>query len=373
MTFFTFSSYLSQLEKTASRLKITEILSRLFGEVSADEIGKVCYLLQGRIAPIFANAEFGVSEKLAARVIGMAVEKSADEIIQEFKKNGDLGNVMEELKIKKEKLKITIKNLKITEVFEILEKVAWESGAGSVERKLQLLSSLLNQADPLSAKYIVRIILGKLRLGFSDMTVLDGLSWLIKGDKGYRVEIEKAYNVYPDLGFIAKKIKIKGIGGIKGIRPKVGVPILMARAERISSGKEIIAKIGECAVEPKFDGLRLQIHLSKNQKYFTRLFSRNLEDVTNMFPDIVEAIKKQIKAQEVIFEGEAVAYDPKTNKFLPFQETAQRKRKYDIGLFVQNVPMKLIAFDLLYLDGESLIDKGFLERRKKLEGIISLS
>jgi len=285
---------------------------------------------------------------------------------------------------------VTRQPLSVNEVFFVLEEVAKASGIGSVEKKTRLLAGLLQKVDSLSARYIVRIPLAKMRLGFSDMTVLDALSWMIGKNKEARKEIEKAYNVHPDLGFIGSLVKSKGIAGLAKIGPEVGVPILMARAERLSSGKEIINKIGKCAIEGKYDGFRIQVHWSrnlkdqpfdfargKNSKLFddeeehVRLFSRNLEDVTPMYPDIVEGVVREIKADEAIFEGEAIAYDPKTGRYLPFQETVQRKRKYDIEAMSKSVPLRLIVFDLLYLNGENLIGKSFAERRKRLEKVIS--
>ena len=157
---------------------------------------------------------------------------------------------------------------------------------------------------------------------------------MLKGDKSLRPIIEKAYNIRPDLGYIGKLIKEKGVEGLNSTKPTVGTPVLMARAERLSSGQEIIDKIGECAVEPKFDGFRIQAHFKRSkvsgQKSEVTLFTRGLEEVTFMYPDIEAGIIEQVKADEAIFEGEAIAYNPTTNEYLPFQLTSQRKRKYDI-------------------------------------------
>ena len=197
------------------------------------------------------------------------------------------------------------------------------------------------------------------------MTILDAYSLDVKGDKSLRPIIETAYHVRPDLGFIGKILKEKGIKGLKEIEPKVFTPIIMMKAERMSSAKEIIKQIGKCLVEPKFDGFRLQVHYlgsdprrgSDPKSLKVRLFSRSLEDVTFMYPDIVEGVKREIKADELIIEGEAIGYNPKTGEFLPFQETVQRKRKYDIGAKSIEVPLKLFAFELLYLNGKNFIKK----------------
>lgn len=371
MTFSTLSFYFQKLEAITSRNKMIEVLAELFSNASKEEIDKICYLLQGRVAPLFMPIEFGMADKMVIRSLSFASGQTIEEVNKLFKKLGDLGAVAEELAGKGnlslfgKKKKI---NLTVSEVYKELYKVATASGEGSQDVKIKILATLLESLDSLSCRYIVRIPLGKMRLGFSDMTILDSLSWMLKKDKSARPEIEKAYNVRPDLGFIAKVVKAKGLGGLKEIKPEPGTPILMARAERLSSGKEIIEKIGKCAVEPKIDGFRVAVH-KDGDKIF--MFSRNLEDTTLMYPDLVAAVLKQVKAKRVIFEGEAVAYNTQTGEFLPFQETVQRKRKYEIEKMAKDIPLKLICFDCLYINGENLINKPYVERRKRLEKILS--
>ncbi|MBI5452854.1 DNA ligase, partial [Candidatus Gottesmanbacteria bacterium] len=372
MTFKRLSEYFAQLEATTLRNKMTEILAALFKEAKADEIGKLCYLLQGRVAPQFSPVEFGIADRMMVRAIALGLDVSQDKVTKAFKQEGDLGKAVEKLKAQSSKLKAKEKKLTILDVYEILYNVATAGGSGSQEIKIKLLGDLLHDVDPLSSRYIVKITLAKLRMGFSDMTMLDSLSWMLAGTKELRVEIERAYNVRPDLGFISETIKRKGIEGLRHVEPKVGTPILMARAERMTNGKDIIEKIGKCAIEPKFDGLRLQVHFRKDKGKDTsarehprgvpqaqhhpwgggiaeveesvRLFSRNLEDVTFMYPDIVAGVRKEIKAKEAIFEGEAIGINLKTGAYLTFQETVQRKRKDKIDATAKKVPLKLIAF-----------------------------
>ncbi|MBI4990985.1 ATP-dependent DNA ligase, partial [Candidatus Gottesmanbacteria bacterium] len=363
MTFKRLSEYFAQLEATTLRNKMTEILAALFKEAKADEIGKLCYLLQGRVAPLFTAVEFGIADRMMVRAIALGLDVSQDKVTKAFKQEGDLGKAVEKLKAQSSKLKAKEKKLTILDVYEILYNVATAGGSGSQEIKIKLLGDLLHDVDPLSSRYIVKITLAKLRMGFSDMTMLDSLSWMLAGTKELRVEIERAYNVRPDLGFISETIKRKGIEGLRHVEPKVGTPILMARAERMTNGKDIIEKIGKCAIEPKYDGFRLQAHFDGKN---VELISRNLENVTHMYPDIVAGIKKQIKAKNAILEGEAIGINLKTGEYLPFQETVQRKRKYDIEAKAKEIPLTLFTFDCLYVDGESFLGKSYIERRKKL-------
>jgi len=368
MNFFQLAQYFKNIEETTSRLKMTEILAELFKKLNSCEAQKTAYLIQGRVVPLYEKTEFGMAEKMIIKAICLALNLEKNYFEKTFKNTGDLGETVE--KFKKEIHSFEEKELTILQVYEKLYQIATASGEGSQEVKLNILSTLIRQLDPLSAKYIVRIPAGVLRLGFSDMTVLDAFSWMIGKDKSLRKTIEKAYHVRPDLGYIAKVIKEEGVNGIKKIKPNVFTPILMMRAERLPTGKEIIEKIGKCAIENKYDGFRLQCHYKKLKEEEVSLYSRNLEDVTFMYPDIVAGIKKEIKAKEVILEGEAIGFNPASKEFLPFQETVQRKRKYEVEKMVKEIPLKIFIFELLYLDGESYLNKPFLQRREKLTTII---
>lgn len=369
MLFKTLAEYLQKLEQISSRNEITVILAELYSKASAAEIGKLSYLLQGRVAPLFTAIEFGLADKMMIRSIAGGLGFEVEVVTKEFKESGDLGDTVVNIKNKISNIKNTYKKLNILEVYDVLYKTATSGGDKSQERKISLLGKLIREADLFSAKYIVRIPLGKLRLGFSDMTVLDSLSWMLSASKKLRPEIERAYNVRPDLGFISTVLKEKGIDGLYAVRPAVGTPILMARAERMTNGEDIILKIGQCAIEPKYDGFRLQVHYQKSTKPFVKLFTRNLEDATGMYPDVAEGIVKQIKADEAILEGEAIGINLETGEYLPFQETVQRKRKYDIEVKAKEIPLTLFAFDCLYLDGQSLISKPYTARREKLSGL----
>ncbi|MFS8158795.1 MAG: ATP-dependent DNA ligase [Candidatus Roizmanbacteria bacterium] len=368
MTFSRLSTYFSRIEKISSRIEITKLLAELFSEISSGEIDKVLYLLQGRVCPLYVKMDFGLGEKLVLTAGSDSVGMSKEEFSKLVKKYGDLGTAIEHAKELNSQKKYN--ELTITEVFSKLTSITSENGMGSQERKLQIVSDLLGSVDPLSAKYIIRVPVNMLRLGFSDMTILDGFSWMLTGGKSLRKVIEKAYHVLPDIGLIGKLIKEKGIEGLSYIKPKLFVPILMMKAERLSSGEEIISKLGEGIVESKFDGFRLQAHIKKlKNSTEVRLFSRGLDDVTHMYPDIVEALSNEIDVGDAIVEGEAIGYNSKTGEFLPFQETVQRKRKYNIEEKIKEIPLKFILFELLYLNGVSFLNEPLTKRRESLTKI----
>ncbi len=372
MKFSELAKYFEKIEETSSRITITVLLAELFKKLKDDEIDKAVYLLQGRVAPIFEKTEFGMAEKMVLKSIMNALQLDKNTVDNEYRKYGDVGKTAAHLKLEIKSL--DERDLSIREVFDELYRMAVTGGAGSQDLKINILSHLIRQLDPLSAGYLVRIPLGVMRLGFSDMTILDALSWMITGDKSLRPEIERAFHVRPDLGFISRVMKEKGIKGLTAVQPKISTPILMMRAERLSSTKDIIEKIGKCIVESKYDGFRIQLHFKKHANGNTvHIYSRNLEDVSLMYPDIVQGLDTELKADEIIFEGEAIGFDVNTGSFLPFQATATRKRKYGIEDKVKEIPLKVFAFELLYLNGKNYIHIPFVERRRALEKAFNLS
>lgn len=360
MKFRQLAEYLERLEATASRNEITRILADLFNKTSAQEIDKVIYLVSGQLAPSYVGLDFNVAEKMMMRIISRAYGVDLGKVKAEFKKKGDLGVVAEEF------AKTKGRELSVLEVYGELLQMANEGGGGSQERKVAQMAQLLSSLDPSSVRFVARIPVGNLRLGFSDMTILDALSVMLTGDKSARREIETAFNVTVDVGKIAVQLKEKGLKGIKDVKPVPGVPIRPSLAERLPSAEKMLEKVGATvAVEPKYDGFRAQVHIWNEGGQKIKIYSRNLENTTSMFPDLVTAIA-EIKVDSAIFDAESIAFDSKTHKFLPFQETAQRKRKYGIEEAIKRLPLKLFIFDILYKNGVSLLDKPFSERRKIL-------
>lgn len=366
MKFSALAGYFEKLEATSSRIELTNILSELLKRVSNEEIEKVAYLLQGRVVPFFDPTEIGMADKLVDQAIASAYDVEREKVQKLLAQKGDMGLAAQQLssKLKTQNPKVTVKD-----VHEALYKIATTSGEGSVGKKINILADLLKDLDSTSAKHLVKITLSKLRLGIGDATVLDALSVAKTSDKSHRKDLEEAYNKTSDLGFVANTYWSKGIEAIKRVELQVGKPLRPALAERLPTAEAMVKRMGsEFAVEPKYDGFRNQIHLENGK---AQIFSRNLENMTHMFPDIIAAVKKEVKANSAIFEGEAIAYNPTTEEFLPFQETTKRRRKYAVEEFATKLPLKLFAFDLLYLNGRDITSLSYKERRKKLSEIIS--
>lgn len=365
MLFSQLAEVFEKLGATTKRLEMFEILSEFFKKIKADEADKVVYLCEEQILPPFKGLEIGMAEKMVEKAISKCSGKSVKEIEALYKKLGDLGLVSEQVLGKKRSALFASKEQSISDVYESLYKIAQLSGSGSSDRKIDTLAGLLAKVSAMEGKYIVRFVIGGMRLGIGDPTIMDSLSKALTGDRmQLRPDIEKSYNLCSDLGLVAKVLFEKGIPGLKQFKVNVGSPIRMALAERLPNSEDIIKKMGKCAVETKYDGLRIQWHLDNGK---VDLFSRNQERMTPMFPDLVKGIKEQIKAKSAIGEGEAVAYNEETGEFFPFQVTMTRKRKYEIEKKAKETPLVLFSFDILYLDGEDLTHKPYIERTKILE------
>ncbi|MEM4598380.1 MAG: ATP-dependent DNA ligase [Candidatus Diapherotrites archaeon] len=393
MKFLQIAEVMEEIEGISSRIEMTGKLADLFRKAKADEIDKIIYLMQGRVAPAYKGLEVGIGENFVIDAISKTTGYSEVDVKRHYKESGDLGIVAQKLVKEKKQRSLFSEELTLEKVFLNFYKISSSSGPGSQELKIKLLSELINSAQPIEAKFIVRIPLNTLRLGIGDPTILDALAeinideftkknpLLVKElSKDYsgaelhrqvrarlREKIEEKYNIHSDLGVIAKKLKEKGLKALDEISITLGIPIRPTLAERLSTAKEIIEKLGKCAVEGKLDGFRMQIH--KNGEKIT-IFSRRQENMTFMFPEIVDGVAKQIREKKAIVEGEAIAYDENTGQFFPFQVTMQRKRKYDVHHFAEKYPLKLFLFDVMYVNGESTMDRPFIERRKILEGLV---
>ncbi len=365
------------MERISSRTQLTLALVKLFKQTPPEVIDKLVYLIQGKLGPEWKDIpELGVGEKLLIKAIALAYKVSESEVVKLYHRIGDLGAVAEQLSQKyREKtqgkqvgllafMEETVEPLTISRVYNTLIRIAYAQGENSRDLKLRLLAGILSDAEPLEAKYIVRFVEGRLRVGIGDATVMDALASIYGGGAHAREIIERAYNLRADLGYIAKILADKGLEPLKGIHPIVGVPIRPMLAERGRDPNEILRKVGGRAiVEYKYDGERGQIHKKGDQVI---IFSRRLENITRMYPDVVEMVKKHVKVNEAILEGEIVAIDPETLELRPFQILMQRKRKYDIHKIMREVPVAVFLFDILYKDGEDLTSKILPIRRENL-------
>ncbi len=350
-----------RLESKSGRLEMTDILAELFKKTKASEIDKLVYIMQGILLPPYEDVDLGVGERLAIEAISNATGYPVGKIDDMYKRSGDLGDTAEELVGKKKQTALMTSEMEVSYVYGVMMKIARAGGSGSQQLKIKYLTELLNNANPVEARFIVRYVLAKLRLGVGDPTILDALSVSHAGDKSMREEIERAYNVCSDLGLVSR-LFFEDPKNIEKFKVTPFKPLMPALAERLSSPEAIIEKLGKCAVEMKYDGFRLQVHKSGDS---VEIYSRKLEKMTHMFPDVIEEIKK-LKQEELIFEGEALAYNEKKGRFFSFQQTMHRRRKHGIDKASKDFPLQLFVFDIMY-DGRDLTNEKYSARRRKVK------
>src|SRR6202011_3555750 len=330
------------VEGPSSRNELVRILSEVYRAAVPDELGPITYLIQGRLAPFFEPVEVGLGERLLITAIATAYGAPKEEVSKLYRQTGDLGVTAQRLAPATKR-----KSPSVIDVHERLSTIAASGGAGSLHQKLDIFTGLLGAIDSVSAKHLVRITLGKMRLGIGDPTVLDALSFAKQGDRSLRPVLEAAYNRTSDLGFVARTLWEKGVKGLDALKVKAGHPLRPQLAERLPNPEAVIKKLGTVGVQPKYDGLRVQIHKDAGR---VSIFSRNLESMTEMFPELVAAAAA-LEVDTVILDGEAIAYNPESEEFVPFQETTARRRKGGIEEFAVRAPLRAFVFDVMFRDG----------------------
>jgi DNA ligase-1 len=358
------------LEQASGRLVLIDRLAALLEQTPAEQLGTVCYLCQGLIAPEFAGVDLGLAEKLAVRAVATATGGGPEQVSASLRETGDLGQTAEQL------LAATVSDrpasLPVAVVVDTLHRIAQAEGPGSQGRKLDLLDGLLTQATPLEARYLLRQVTGGLRLGVGTPSILDALALVHAGGRAARPALERAYNICCDLGLVASTLASGGLAAVEQIQVRPGHPVRAMLAQRMSDAAEILAKLdGQCAAEYKYDGVRVQAHRTTDGRI--ELFTRRLERISNQFPDVVELLQAGLGPQEAILEGEVVAFDSAAGELRPFQEVMFRRRKHGIAEAVRDVPVGLFCFELLYADGQDLTRLSYPQRRGRLAEAITPS
>jgi DNA ligase-1 len=391
-------SHFEQIEQTSGRLEMRDTAANLYKELSAQEAAMTTYLLLGRLTPDFVPVEFQIAGKTLEKIVKEALSLSDETFTQVMSEAGDAGSVFAQFAGERQS---EIKT--VTEAYETLWKIARIQGKGSQQLKQAAIQSFLQKLDAKSGKYILRILNGKLRLGASDKTILDAISTYESDPKQFSEILRKAAGMVSDVGYIAYIYKTKGREGIEHISFVPGVPVASKLVEREATIDDVFTRIPEGYVEPKYDGLRIQVHAFKEevkQKSFgdrvwfsymesdtptlfaqssqeieVKLYSRNLEDMTDMFPEITEAAKTLLQrfdaangtsSNGIVLDGEVIGYNDAVNQFMTYQETMTRRRKHNVGDAQLSVPVRIFVFDILYKEGAECMSLPLSERKELL-------
>lgn len=353
------------LGATTKRLEKTAILADFLKKVEEEDLEKITLMALGSVFPSWSEEEQGIGDKLVMKAVGDAVGVSTAVVEDAIRDEGDIGAAAEKLYAKKTQMTFFSQPLTVNFVFNQLRKLATISGNRSTAKKISNILELLSSASALEAKYICRTILEELRIGVGEGIIRDAISQAFGVDKAVA---ERAHMLTNDLGLVAKVAKTEGEDGLKLLSLVPGRPVKPMLAQ-LSDGIEIsINEMGCALCETKYDGFRMQVH--KNGDEIT-IFTRRLENVTLAVPEAVDLIREAFPDEDFIAEGEIIA--TRDGKPLPFQNILQRvRRKYNIEEAMEQVPIKIYLYDLLYFK-EPTIDEPIIKRREILENIVDCS
>ncbi len=362
MRFAAFVEALDRADATASRSETAQILGEALKGLDGDDLAFAVNFLLGQLGPPFEAAPVGVGDKNVVKALAALSQQTEEKVEEEMRKVGDLGELAAAAVATTLQKPLFQEPLEFSHVRDQLVAISTAAGKGSGERKLKLLLELLASATGSEAKYIVRFLIGRMRVGIGEGTIMEALA-SAHGDRKRKPEVEFAYNRHPDLAFIARIMKGGGFEALSKVAVEPFVPLRPMLAERLKSIEEVLAKLGgRAAFDYKYDGLRMQVHFKGGE---VRIFSRNLEPYTDQFPDVVALVKRHAHAKEFIAEGEGVTVDAETGEIRPFQEASRRRgRKYDLTKKAEEFPFTLFLFDCMYLDGKDLTARPYLERRE---------
>jgi len=387
MYYATIVDLYESLAATSKRLQKTWLVAQFLKRVPTQDLAHVVLLMQGRVFPLHDDRTIGVAVKLVLKAIGFASGTTTEKVEAEWKKKGDLGESAEILLKKRRQQSLGHHDLGCQEIVTVLQKLASVDGAGSVERKLKMISDLLVTATPVEAKYLVRMVLEDLRIGLGEGGMRDAIVWsacdqeielaMTAGDItiGKREEYDKivqdfqrAYDITQDFATVLALYRTKGRDGLHEVHLQPGVPVKVMLYQKAVDMTDAFATVGTpAAIEYKYDGFRLLIHKQGNTVW---LFTRRLENVTHQFPDVVQVVQEHISCNCII-DGEVIGFDPVTRRSIPFQQISQRiRRKHDIAQLQKEVPVEVNLFDILLHEERTVLDEPFVKRRLLLESVL---
>jgi DNA ligase-1 len=371
MEFAAFADRAAELEAEPADLETIGLVAALLRE-AGDDLAVVSRFVQGRVFPAHDATKLDVGPSLCYEALAKAAgpNLTADDVEDRLAEVGEIGAVAEELDLGGQQGLASFgadgggtDGLSVAEVDAELRNLAAAEGSGSTDTKLDTLFGLFNRAEPLEARFLARLVLGEMRIGVGEGTVRDAVAEAF--DVPVAV-VERASQVTNDGGLVATVARDEGAVGLADLHLEVGRPV-KAMLAQAGTAVDALEEWGEAAVETKYDGARVQVHYDGD---VTTVFSRNLEDVTDALPEVVEFVDGTLSAPAIL-DGEVVAVDD-AGEPLPFQEVLRRfRRKHDVAAAREDVAVEFHAFDCLHADGEDLLDAPLLERHDRLTDLLS--
>ena len=357
MQFLEFARICEHLEGISGRLEMIEEVATVLPGLDETDLPIFVRFIMGRIFPDWSTRKLGVGPNLLYDAVAYVAGVKRETVVEAVNRTGDVGLAVEELLAKKEQTSFFIQELELLDAYRGFERMAAAEGQRSQREKLRVAEGLFGNARPIEGRYLARLMLEELRIGMGEGNVRDAIA------RAFGVDVhlvEHAQQVINDLGEVAllARKNPEELSRVR-IRPFRPVKMMLAQAGTIA---DQIAEHGTVAVEYKYDGSRFQFH--KVGERF-RIYSRKLEDVTESIPDVARHLM-EATGHDVILDGEAIAV--REGRPMPFQYVIRRfRRKHEIDSMMEQIELVPQVFDILYLDGESLVDRPFSERRRYLE------
>ncbi|MDD5474751.1 MAG: ATP-dependent DNA ligase [Candidatus Methanoperedens sp.] len=362
-SFLEFAKICNRIEGISGSIEMTSVVAGFLKSVSDEELEIVTRFIMGHVFPVWSKEELGIGPSLLYSAVSRTSSLPVKQIEKLVKETGDIGSAAEKA-ITSGKTHLGFFSegeLSIKDVYLRFRNIAGLTGKGSQDAKIKNLQYLFGAAKPAEIVYLARLSIEELRIGVGEGIVRDAIA------EAFDVSaelVERGYMLTNDFGLVAYTAKKEGKKGLGKLGVVINRPLKMMLAQIAAGINEAVEEMGTVAVEWKYDGARVQIHKEGGN---ITIYSRKLEDVTSSLPDIVKSIRSGVSAGSVILDGEAVALGS-DKRPMAFQEILRRfRRKYDISATALEIPLYLNLFDILYLNGESLIDIPLLQRRKKLE------
>jgi len=380
-----------RLDATEANLELTDVVAEALRSADAEHLPLVVKLLRGDPFAAWKPDELGLSSNLTAEAVAKATGVDDGAVEDAWRETGDLGSAAAWAVENERQQTLFSETLTVREVHDTLQEVATYDGEGSQGRRIDAVAGLIADADPDEAKYVVRTVLGHLRLGIGEGTIRDAIAQAFLADREDEAAfeagveaVERGFQVTNDYRLVAETARDEGVAGLDDLGVELFRPLQVMLAKKadglddalttvagrdgIEDGEEIDEDLEAALLEYKLDGFRIQVHVDGDE---IGIFTRRLEDVTEQFPEIVEWVGECVEADRCIVEGEVLAYDPETGDPLPFQTLSRRiKRKYEVEKLVEEVPVAVQLFDLLSLSGEDYLDAPLRERVDTLEDIL---
>ncbi|HUK37543.1 MAG TPA: ATP-dependent DNA ligase [Methanomicrobiales archaeon] len=361
MLFRDFAGICERLEAISGRLEMIDLLAGELPRLDDRELPVFVRFIMGRIFPDWSPLKLGIGPSLLYEAVAYVVGMKREAVETKVSAEGDVGRAVELLLAGKTQTSFFSEEMAIGDVHAACEAIALSEGKKSQREKLLAVRRLFANVAPVEGRYLARLILGELRIGIGEGNVRDAVAKAFSVDPA---TVDHAYQAMNDLGEVARLAR-QGEGALSAVRIEIFRPVKMMLAQQ-GSISEMVEEHGKVAAEYKYDGTRFQYHRKGGE---VRVYSRKLEEVTQAIPDIITKLSAAT-ARDVILDGEAVAM--KDGRPMPFQFVLRRfRRKYDIEAHAEQIELVPHVFDILVLDGETLIDLPFSERRKRLSEALS--